>query len=873
MGDRSSRRRKAITTTTTSPLVTVGRGRSCCRRCGRKKRKLNMNTNKHNDHDQQLEMASSSVKLQTNPCNPINYIINRQTDSKVNYCHKLIDARFFNAQNLFRKDLYAHYGCINAIEFSKEGDLLVSGGDDKRVLLWKTAKAIRNHGKPVVMKAQHMSNIFCLGYNCCNSKIFSAGNDDQVIVHDLVTTDVLNFFRHEKPVYGLSPHPHNENVFSSACDDGRVLIYDIRGTASSAESFLCIAQHKSPFHAVQFNPADPKMLATANAKEGVSMWDVRKPLKPIIKYGPAQSCMNVKFSDDGATLLALRRRLPPVLYTVNKPNHLCQFDHPGYYNSCTMKSCCFAGTNSEYILSGSDDFNLYMWKIPTDKSVNWVDSAHMVLRGHRSIVNQVRYNSASCILASSGVEKIIKLWSPFQISQNCQGGLKREDDREEKQRRVYTHDEYIGLVLQSNQFMTHDYSHQSTDEDQRMMAFFDSLVQREIQNWSSEEVATPQSPSEPENYNASDRSEPSDSDDSTASDHQIMRCFLGSVNSHTTTNVPERPLESPNRITRLIANRREKLVRLATLGNGTHPKNNCTTLNTSAATNSNAPEAGSVSEPENNYTLRSGRCRSSKTALRSKGTKRKHSCLSKRNRARRKQNNAKDDSDSEPEEQPSQNHVVDAQPSTSTGVISSRRSRYASTPLVVEVRQRRSRSSSNSSNSSEDTHTKTTINGDVNKRRSVKTDSDSSSKEVQKRKITRKTKTSSMVVHSRRELRVKSKRQKVNAEESSNHNNNRNSSKESIHNGTSEDSLVTPSKNTRCPMNSDSGIASGMSADKSNVSTAEKSNSRGRTASPDRERTTKNCEWFKKKVDVARRGYRKRTMLPSPSSSSDSSDD
>lgn len=60
--------------------------------------------------------------------------------------------------------------------------------------------------------------------------------------------------------------------------------------------------------------------------------------------------------------------------------------------------------------------------------------------------------------------------------------------------------------------MTHDYSHQSTDEDQRMMAFFDSLVQREIQNWSSEEVATPQSPSEPENYNASDRSEASDSD-------------------------------------------------------------------------------------------------------------------------------------------------------------------------------------------------------------------------------------------------------------------------------------------------------------------------------------------------------------------------
>lgn len=143
--------------------------------------------------------------------------------------------------------------------------------------------------------------------------------------------------------------------------------------------------------------------------------------------------------------------------------------------------------------------------------------------------------------------------------------------------------------------------------------------------------------------------------DSTGSDHQVLRCFLDTVNSRRTTNTLERPLESPNRITRLIANRREKLVRLATRENGSNSKNNSSTSNASPATNSNAAEAASVSEPVNNYTLRSGKCRSNKTALRSKGTKRKHSCLSKRNRARRKQNNAKDDSDSEPEEQQAQN--------------------------------------------------------------------------------------------------------------------------------------------------------------------------------------------------------------------------
>lgn len=87
----------------------------------------------------------------------------------------------------------------------------------------------------------------------------------------------------------------------------------------------------------------------------------------LLKYGEAESCMSVRWDKRGLHLLALRRRLPPVLYTIDSGYHLAQFDHPSYYNSCTMKSCCFAGEDDQYVLSGSDDFNLYMWKIPENK--------------------------------------------------------------------------------------------------------------------------------------------------------------------------------------------------------------------------------------------------------------------------------------------------------------------------------------------------------------------------------------------------------------------------------------------------------------------------------------------------------------------------
>ncbi|XP_054723193.1 DDB1- and CUL4-associated factor 5-like [Uloborus diversus] len=400
---------------------------------------------------------------------------------------RMIDNRLQFSKHLYSKNLYAHYGCVNAIEFSNDGEWLVSGGDDKRVLIWNVDKILSGKSNPKVMKGEHNSNIFCLGFNTFHTKLFSAGNDEQVILHDVNTAEILDVFLHDEAVYGLSVHPANENIFASACDDGRILIWDIRQTANDA---LMLAGCSTAYHAVMYNPVEPRFVATANAKDGVCLWDIRKPRVCLMKYisnQPSDSAMSVRFNNSGTHLLALRRRLPPVLYDITADYFVAEFDHEEYYNSCTMKSCCFAGDKDQYVLSGSDDFRLYVWKIPdslNSKSSTRVGEVHRILTGHRSIVNQVRYNNTYGVLASSGVEKIVKLWSSFS--------MKHSDDvddylsDQELLRKVYSHEEYINLVLESGQFMTHDYSHHSVQEDQRMMAFFDSLVQRDIEGWTSD---------------------------------------------------------------------------------------------------------------------------------------------------------------------------------------------------------------------------------------------------------------------------------------------------------------------------------------------------------------------------------------------------
>ena len=43
-----------------------------------------------------------------------------------------------------------------------------------------------------------------------------------------------------------------------------------------------LASYSSSMHAVMYNPAEPRLLATANAKEGLGLWDIRKPRRFVL---------------------------------------------------------------------------------------------------------------------------------------------------------------------------------------------------------------------------------------------------------------------------------------------------------------------------------------------------------------------------------------------------------------------------------------------------------------------------------------------------------------------------------------------------------------------------------------------------------------
>ncbi|KAF5308666.1 hypothetical protein FQR65_LT06127 [Abscondita terminalis] len=80
----------------------------------------------------------------------------------------------------------------------------------------------------------------------------------------------------------------------------------------------------------------------------------------------------------------------------------------GHCNTTTdIKEANFLGENGDYICAGSDDGVIFIW----DRKTSNITTA---LWGDVSIVNCVQPHPSACFIATSGIDPVVKLWSPMR---------------------------------------------------------------------------------------------------------------------------------------------------------------------------------------------------------------------------------------------------------------------------------------------------------------------------------------------------------------------------------------------------------------------------------------------------------------------------
>jgi WD repeat-containing protein 42A len=80
--------------------------------------------------------------------------------------------------------------------------------------------------------------------------------------------------------------------------------------------------------------------------------------------------------------------------------------YAGHINVRTVKEVNFYGPNSEYVISGSDDGRLYIWRKKDAKLVQ-------VLQGDDDVVNCIQGHPNSFDLIASGIDNTVKVYQPI----------------------------------------------------------------------------------------------------------------------------------------------------------------------------------------------------------------------------------------------------------------------------------------------------------------------------------------------------------------------------------------------------------------------------------------------------------------------------
>jgi len=94
----------------------------------------------------------------------------------------------------------------------------------------------------------------------------------------------------------------------------------------------------------------------------------------------------------------------------------------GHKNNLTdIKEATFFGPDCQYVAAGSDDGNIYFWDTESTCLVR-------VVKGDSQIVNIVQPHPKTCMLATSGIDSTVKIWSPLSQQDSCDDVDKVEQD-------------------------------------------------------------------------------------------------------------------------------------------------------------------------------------------------------------------------------------------------------------------------------------------------------------------------------------------------------------------------------------------------------------------------------------------------------------
>ncbi|XP_029677296.1 DDB1- and CUL4-associated factor 8-like [Formica exsecta] len=340
-------------------------------------------------------------------------VINRQIGSNL-----LFQRRFYGSLHAVERlelmyNLNEHQGCVNALNFNEKGNLLASASDDLTVVIWDWAVGKKRHS----FMSGHTRNMFQAKWLPLDMEylMVTCAEDGQVRLLDLEHNTSKRLAAHRAASHKLAVHPETPHIIFSAGEDARVFSIDIRERKPSR--LLYVKEDSSrivQLYSIHCNPFNSNEFCIGGRSQYVRVYDRRKVSTPLYKLCPNHLTENKQnahvtcavYNHDGTEILASYN--DEVIYLFNR---LLSFEdytnrYVGHRNRATVKGVNFFGPKSEYVISGSDCGNIFIWEKTTSAVVQWMAG------DKQGVVNCLEGHPHIPVLATSGLDYDVKIWVP-----------------------------------------------------------------------------------------------------------------------------------------------------------------------------------------------------------------------------------------------------------------------------------------------------------------------------------------------------------------------------------------------------------------------------------------------------------------------------
>ncbi|CAH1173594.1 unnamed protein product [Phaedon cochleariae] len=314
--------------------------------------------------------------------------------------------------------LEEHEGCVNSLDFHPNGDLLASGSDDCKVVVWdwKIGKCLLKYD------SKHRVNVFQSKFLNLSGDLHIAtcAKDGHVRVAQVSPDDGVRDNRklgsHKGPCHKLAVLAEQPHVILSAGEDGLVLSHDVR--KNKPERIVTLDNDQEiALYSIHANPLKTMEFCVSGRDSLVRVYDQRKSGRPLATYhpfengepknsfsGPHITC--AVYNHDGTEILASYNDADVYLFDVTGRPGEFKHRYQGHRNSATIKGVNFFGPKSEYIVSGSDCGNVYFWDKNTEAIVQWM------LADDNGVVNVLEPHPQLPFICTSGLDWDVKVWVP-----------------------------------------------------------------------------------------------------------------------------------------------------------------------------------------------------------------------------------------------------------------------------------------------------------------------------------------------------------------------------------------------------------------------------------------------------------------------------